>query len=148
MPNTEYMDVQDRSLKRFCHVQIIEGHFRRQEGVVVTFDKHQPKEEGSVVVYMRNAPDDLFMIDGQCVVRKEHRSGIPPESEWQWNPLAISFDGNNLQIIGEVAPSEMIGTPQQAEVRVAKFDKKYSATRNTSAKNAKETVRHPELKLV
>ncbi len=111
----EYSDVEGNLIFRNCHVMVVNSRFQGQEGVVVTFDEGMTPIGGPVIVYMRHAPNELFMIDGKCIVTPQARIGMPAKDDHLFNPLAIAFDGeSDLLVLAIEAPEVLVGKKQPA----------------------------------
>lgn len=145
--NDTQCDFRGIPIKPLCHVSIRTEGFANQEGVVVGFDKSMIPAGGPIIVYLRKAPDSLFIHDGKCFVKEEHRIGMPAIEDADFNPLAIAFEGSDLSVIGGLAPMDLIGQIQQRKCQLTLADQEHlGITRDRATRRRhSDANQHPEL---
>jgi len=111
MSDSQY-DHHQREIVPLCHVLVLSGHFHDQQGVVVGFDETMIPAGGSIMVYMRNAPSDLFMHGNKSLITEEHRKGMPAIEDADSNPLTVAFEEKDLVVINTECPKNLTGQVQ------------------------------------
>jgi len=130
----QYTDRTCAPLDRGDHVEVVSGHFKGQQGVVVTFCESMGHENagedgGEIMVYMRHAPDWLFQahnqgdfLHGHATI-EEARLGIPAREDCLFCPLTVAFVEEDLFIISKGAGPALIGTPRPRKSPMSELER-------------------------
>jgi hypothetical protein len=103
-------------MQKVCVVHT--GPFHEQIGVVVTIDESMHEAGGPIAVYMRHAPEELFLVEnspGEIQAVKDAERGIPYPSKAVWCPRTIYFDPQDIAVLVNVASPVLVGTRRNPE---------------------------------
>lgn len=109
----QYSDVHGTPIAPMQKVCVVHtGPFHEQIGVVVTIDESMREAGGPIAVYMRHAPQELFIVangPGEIEAVKDAEKGMPRPDQAEWCPRTIYFEPQDLAVLEQRASPVLIG---------------------------------------